>query len=113
MSTNKQSFFEKVREQFKVLFFLTLICEPINTATEYIRCLYQIYLQFTFCQEIINSYTMRWQWFINLFMMFAVSSFAQQTADTLANSKTKQILAYIAGLPQQGIFVPKKEIFII
>jgi hypothetical protein len=56
---------------------------------------------------------MRWQWFINLFMMFAVSSFAQQTAVTLANSKTKQILAYIAGLPQQGIFVPKKEIFII
>jgi mannan endo-1,4-beta-mannosidase len=45
---------------------------------------------------------MHWQWFINLFLMLTVSSFAQQTADTLANIKTKQILAYIAGLPQQG-----------
>jgi len=49
---------------------------------------------------------MHWQWFINLSLLLAVfsSSLAQQTADTLANSKTKQILAYIAGLPQQGIF---------
>jgi len=49
---------------------------------------------------------MHWQWFINLSLLLAVFSLslAQQTADTLANSKTKQILAYIAGLPQQGIF---------
>ena len=27
---------------------------------------------------------------------------AQQTADTSANSKTRQILTYIAGVPRQG-----------
>jgi hypothetical protein len=49
---------------------------------------------------------MRWHWFINLFLILAVLSsyLAQQTADPLANTKTKQVLAYIAGLPAQGIF---------
>ena len=50
---------------------------------------------------------MHWQWLVNLLVMLAVfsSSLAQQTADVLANNKTKQILAYIAGLPQQGLFL--------
>ena len=45
---------------------------------------------------------MHWYWSINLFLMLAVASFAQQTADTLASNKTKQVLAYLAGLPQQN-----------
>lgn len=66
----------------------------------------QIYYQFTFRRKKINNQNMRWHWFINLFLILAVLSsyLAQQTADPLANTKTKQVLAYIAGLPAQGIF---------
>ncbi len=66
----------------------------------------EIYRQFIRRRKKTNNLDMPWEWFINLFLLLAVfsSCLTQQTADTLANSKTKQILAYIAGLPQQGIF---------
>lgn len=48
---------------------------------------------------------MQWKWFISLYLISMILNLcsAQQTADALANNKTKQILAYLAGLPQQGI----------
>lgn len=53
---------------------------------------------------------MGYQWLINLGLMLAVlgSGLAQQTANTSANVKTQQVLNYIAGLPQQGIFILNK-----
>lgn len=40
--------------------------------------------------------------FLILCLVAVQAIIAQQTADTAANAKTKQILAYIAGLPKQG-----------
>lgn len=47
---------------------------------------------------------MQWQRFLSLFLLVVVldSGLAQQTADGAANAKTKEVLAYIAGLPKQG-----------
>ena len=52
----------------------------------------------------IFSGRMQWQYFVALLVCLLVASaVAQQTADGSANAKTKQILSYIAGLPQQGM----------
>ncbi|CAF4055996.1 unnamed protein product [Rotaria sp. Silwood2] len=47
---------------------------------------------------------MQWTWYTNLLLWLIVanSCLAQQTADTAANQKTKQILKYITALPSQG-----------
>ncbi|CAF0810270.1 unnamed protein product [Rotaria sordida] len=47
---------------------------------------------------------MQWTWYISvlLWLIVANSCLAQQTADTAANEKTKQILKYITELPLQG-----------
>jgi hypothetical protein len=47
---------------------------------------------------------MQWQRFLSLFLWLVVldCGVAQQTADGAANAKTKEILAYIAGLPKLG-----------
>jgi len=44
-------------------------------------------------------------WYANAILCLIIidSCLTQQTADTAANEKTKQILAYIASLPEQGI----------
>jgi len=39
-----------------------------------------------------------------IFMIWQTCS-SQQTADPLANNKTKDILAFISGLPQQGKYL--------
>jgi hypothetical protein len=38
-----------------------------------------------------------------ILLLIAIDYSLQQTADKSANGKTKQILTYIAGLPNQGI----------
>jgi hypothetical protein len=56
-------------------------------------------------KKAIELYKMVGVWYINviLFLMGIDSCLTQQTADRAANEKTKQILAYIADLPRQGI----------
>ncbi len=48
---------------------------------------------------------MQWIWCLNVFLCLTVIdlSLTQQTADIAANDKTKQILAFIAELPQKGM----------
>jgi len=63
--------------------------------------------QLPYIEKAIQFYNMQYIWYFNVFLCLIGIDFCltQQTADNAANQKTKQILAYIADLPRQGMWI--------